>query len=78
MLGYKTQELMGVQPERFLAPQTRPRDRERMKTLLESVEPDLSSAELTGLRKSGTTFPLEVIRATHPVRRRAGSAIHAP
>ena len=61
MLGYKTQELMGVEPERFLAPQARPLNRDRMKTLLESVEPDPPSADLTGLRKSGTTFPLEVI-----------------
>ena len=78
MLGYKTQELIGVQPERFLAPRARPRDRERMKTLLESVEPDLSSAELTGAPEERYDLSARDDRATHPGRRRAGSATHAP
>ncbi len=54
MLGYRVEELVGQSPLDFLAPESRPQVAQRF------VSGDVSPAELTGLRKDGSTFPFEI------------------
>ena len=61
MFGYERDEFLGVDPSLFLVPDDRDRARRRMRETQADTRQTHSANHYTGLRKDGTTFPLEVL-----------------
>lgn len=64
LFGYRRGEMIGVPIEAFLVPESRATVAERIRTL--SDDP----YEAIGLRRDGTTFPIEIRAKTHTVQNR--------
>ena len=66
MFGYDPDELLGIDPSLALVPDDRDRARQLMREAQARTRQTHSAANYTGLRKDGTTFPLEVL--SRPIR----------